>query len=210
MHTHASSTSFHSPESDQYFLSRSTKLRFFTRFGLRETFFFFRAKRNSWSAEREKTLFHQSPDTTAFAWCHTGGGQPALLPIRYLVGLFSSELKTLAPGAYNWGWTLSICFFSAGRSDGCKQGRVTAQAWRRCQANSRRQKWHPMRLAAITKQLVSGRRKGYQVSKRESMKPETTGFQKCTHFSKFRSLGTGITAITFGSKPKGSGTRRCL
>ena len=40
---------------------------------------FFRAWRACWSAEREKT-FHPSPDTTA-AWRHTGGGQPALLPI---------------------------------------------------------------------------------------------------------------------------------
>ena len=74
--THASSPSFIS----------------FTRFGsiLPPTSVFSRASGSAkrtfssapsacWSAEREKTLFHPSRDTTA-AWRHTGGGQPALLP----------------------------------------------------------------------------------------------------------------------------------
>ena len=40
---------------------------------------------------------------------------------------------------------------------------------------------------------------GLKVSKRESMKPETTGLQRCRRFSRYRSLGTGIIAITSGS-----------
>ena len=69
--------------------------------------FFFRAWRACWSAEREKT-FHPS----RFLQLRPGATQVdsrLCCQLSYLVGLFSSELTTLA--AYNWGWTLKYIIF---------------------------------------------------------------------------------------------------
>ena len=106
---YASSPSFNSPDSDEYFLSRSTQLRQQAPRAPRNVFFF-RAKQNlvkcwAWENIVSSEARHNFLCLAPHRWWTPGAAN--------LVGLFSSELTTLAPGAYNWGWKyiwVLICF----------------------------------------------------------------------------------------------------